>query len=129
MTAMSDSITPIRVFISSPGDLLPERAVVRGVLDELNLSPVFRDRYKLMPYALEASAPPVVGLQAQEAVDSYLIHFNRFQPSGDLQGLTGSFGDADSLRDKLRYDLSLLLQREVAAQSSQAVPANIPRAR
>ncbi|SRR6266540_268946 len=192
--AMADTITPIRVFISSPGDLVPERAVVSAVLDELNRSPIFRDRFKLIPYAWEVGTPPVVGVHAQEAVDTYLIRsadadivigllwlrmgapqervdpetnqpyqsgteyelltayhahqtggrplillyrcvrtpqdaatvdreqaervdafFSRFQPGGDLQGLTGSFDDVDSLREKLRYDLSLLLEHHFVA--------------
>jgi hypothetical protein len=32
-------VTPVRVFISSPGDLLPERDIVKQVVEELNRSP------------------------------------------------------------------------------------------
>jgi predicted ATPase/class 3 adenylate cyclase/DNA-binding XRE family transcriptional regulator len=190
---MPDSITPVRVFISSPGDLVPERHALRTLLEEFNHSPIFRDRVKLIPYAWEQGTPPVVGPAPQDTVDSYLLHpedadivvcmlwlrmgsplerldpttnrpyqsgteyefltayrarqargrplillyrcvrsplhpahvereqldrveafFQRFQTGGDLQGLTGSFDTLDSLRDKLRYDLSLLLQRDFA---------------
>jgi predicted ATPase len=204
---MAHTITPIRVFISSPGDLTLERAVAYTLLDELNHSPVFRDRYKLIPYAWEAGTPPIIGAPAQNAVDTYLLHpadadimicllwlrmgspqqridpatnqpyqsgteyefltayrahqtrgrplillyrclrapqagaldpeqaarvegfFNRFLPGGDLQGLTGSFGDADSLRDKLRYDLSLLLQRDFAPRPADITTRTRPRPR
>jgi predicted ATPase len=190
---MLTTITPIRVFISSPGDLIPEREVVRAVLDELNDSPIFRDRFKVLPFAWEDGVPPAIGPHAQDTVDTYLLHpadadilicllwlrmgspqqridpdtgrpyqsgteyefltayrahmargrplillyrcqrpphdgaaldreqtarveafFQRFLAGGDLQGLIGSFDHADSLRDKLRHDLSLLLQRDFA---------------
>ncbi len=200
-----NAVTPIRVFISSPGDLAPERAVVNTVLDELNRSPVFRDRYKLMAYAWELGTPPVIGAQAQDLVDTYLLHpadcdimicllwlrmglpqqrtdpatqlpyqsgteyeiltayrahqargrplillyrctreapdpaavdqeqagrlsafFNRFNPGGDLQGLIGSFADPNQLRDKLRYDLTLLIQRNFIAQSGTETVRRTP---
>jgi hypothetical protein len=171
------------------------------VLDELNHSPIFRDRYKLIPYAWEEGTPPVIGAQAQDTVDTYLLHpedadilvcllwlrmgsplervnpatnqpyqsgteyefltayracqtrgrpiillyrcmrpppdsatfdrrqaarvdafFNRFETGGDLQGLTGRFDNVDSLRDKLRYDLSLLLQRDFAVRPRDLSP-------
>ena len=31
---MSERVTPVRVFISSPGDLFPEREVVKQVVEE-----------------------------------------------------------------------------------------------
>jgi hypothetical protein len=68
---MSNTITPVRVFISSPGDLAAEREVVKEVLAELDRSPVFRDRYKLIPYAWEDGTPPVAGLHAQEMDEGY----------------------------------------------------------
>src|SRR6266508_5334507 len=70
---MGDTITPIRVFISSPGDLVPERAVVRAVLDQLNHSSAFRDRYKFIAYAWEHDVPALMGRTAQDVVDTYLL--------------------------------------------------------
>jgi WD40 repeat protein len=70
---MAGSITPVRIFISSPGDLVPERAVVRAVLDQLNRSANFRDRFKLIPYAWEHEAPALMGRAAQEVVDTYVL--------------------------------------------------------
>jgi hypothetical protein len=32
-------VTPVRVFISSPGDLFPEPDIVKQVVEELNRSP------------------------------------------------------------------------------------------
>src|SRR6266511_3958888 len=63
MRAMMNAVTPIRVFISSPGDLAPERAVVNQILCLCS-----NDRYKLMAYAWELGTPPVIGAQAQDLV-------------------------------------------------------------
>src|SRR5262245_40831177 len=70
---MGNTITPIRVFISSPGDLVPERAVVRAVLERFNHSSAFRDRYKFIAYAWEQDVPALMGRAAQEVVDTYLL--------------------------------------------------------
>jgi WD40 repeat protein len=70
---MADTVTPVRVFISSPGDLVPERKVVQAVLEHLNRSPSFRDRFKLIPYAWEQDTPALTGRGPQEVVNAYLL--------------------------------------------------------
>jgi hypothetical protein len=175
-------------------------------LDELNRSPVFRDRFKLIAHAWEAGVPPAIGMHAQETVDTYLLHpaeadimicmlwlrmgspqqridpatqlpyqsgteyeflsayrayqtrghplillyrctreprdpaaidqeqaervagfFNRFNINGDLHGLVGSFDDPSTLRDKLRYDLSLVLQRDLISRADPGTARNTLR--
>jgi hypothetical protein len=63
----------VRVFISSPGDLFPERDVVKQVVEQLNRSPRYLNRYKLIPYAYEDSTPALVGSEPQAVVDKYLL--------------------------------------------------------
>ena len=70
---MAERVTPVRVFISSPGDLFPERDVVKEVVEELNRSPRYLSRYKLIPYAYEDSTPALVGSEPQAVVDKYLL--------------------------------------------------------
>src|SRR5690242_11077544 len=70
---MDDRVTPVRVFVSSPGDLLAERDVVKQVVDELNRSPRYLNRYKLIAYAYEDSTPALVGPEPQAVVDEYLL--------------------------------------------------------
>src|SRR5262249_50712515 len=67
------SMRPIRVFISSPGDLFPEREIVKRVMDELDDLPNYKDRFKFIPYAYEDSVPAQTGQGAQIIVDKYLI--------------------------------------------------------
>ncbi len=66
-------IQPLRVFLSSPGDLFPERDVIKKVIDELNRSPHYQERFKIIAYAYEDRAPAAVGEGAQIAVDRYTI--------------------------------------------------------
>src|SRR5678815_1320791 len=64
---------PIKVFVSSPSDLFPERDVIKRVLDELDDQSNYRDRFKFIPYAYEDSVPAQVGEGAQIIVDKYLL--------------------------------------------------------
>jgi WD40 repeat protein len=66
-------VVPIRVFVSSPGDLFPERAVVKQVLDELDKHPHYKDRFKFIAYAYEDSVPPRIAIEPQIVVDRYLL--------------------------------------------------------
>lgn len=71
---MWDSVMqPVRVFISSPGDLFPEREVIKRVLDELDDQPNYKNKYKFIPYAWEDSVPAQIGEGAQIVVDRYLL--------------------------------------------------------
>ena len=70
---MPEHVTSVRVFISSPGDVFPERDVVKRVVQELDRSPHYLYRYKLIPYAYEDSAPALAGAEAQVVVDKYLL--------------------------------------------------------
>src|SRR5260370_34140927 len=54
----TEPLVAVRVFLFSTGDLLPERAVVKRVIDELNALPQHRDRLKLIPFAYEDALPP-----------------------------------------------------------------------
>lgn len=63
----------INVFISSPGDLFPERKALQEILDEMNHRAAFVDRVKLVPQMYEVSAPAIVGMEPQLVVDSYLV--------------------------------------------------------
>jgi hypothetical protein len=65
------SIQPLRIFLSSPGDLFPERDVIKKVIEELNQSPHYQERYKIIAYAYEDRAPAAVGEGAQPTVDHY----------------------------------------------------------
>jgi hypothetical protein len=70
---MPANLVGLRVFISSPGDLISERAVVKQVLAEFNRSPRYRDLYQLLSYAWEDDAPARIGPPAQSVVDDYML--------------------------------------------------------
>jgi hypothetical protein len=70
---VAETVTPVRVFISSPGDLFAERKIVKDVIEELNRSPRYLNRYKLIPYAYEDSTPALAGEEPQVVVDNYLL--------------------------------------------------------
>jgi len=69
---MSD-IIEIRIFISSPSDLLSERIIIKNVIADLNNTPQYRNRYKLTTYAYEDSAPALIGLEPQHVIDKYML--------------------------------------------------------
>jgi hypothetical protein len=62
-----------RVFISCPGDLAAERAVVSRALAALNRDPEFAGRVELVPYAYENIFPARSGMDAQDVVNSYML--------------------------------------------------------
>ena len=68
------SLIPVRVFVSSPGDLKPERLAVNVVLG--NLTNAYKGLYQFDPYIYESVVPPRVGMSAQEVVDSYMLQPN-----------------------------------------------------
>lgn len=63
----------MNVFISSPGDLFPERDALEEVIDEMNGRAVFVNRVKLVPQKYEDTAPAVVGMEPQVVVERYLV--------------------------------------------------------
>jgi WD40-like Beta Propeller Repeat len=63
----------VNVFISSPGDLFPERSALEEVLEETEQRAQYVNRVKLVPQMYENSAPPVVGMEPQLVVDRYLV--------------------------------------------------------
>jgi hypothetical protein len=72
-------LLPIRIFLSSPGDLarsrpgdLPSiRNTVKGLVEEFNRSPHYEDRYKFILYSWEDRVPPIGGQPLQRSVDQY----------------------------------------------------------
>ncbi|MBK9750066.1 MAG: hypothetical protein IPO91_25285 [Chloroflexi bacterium] len=70
---MADQIVPIRIFISSPGDLSEERRIIKSVIDDLNYSPHYQNKYKLIAYSYEGNIPPIAGEAPQIVVDRFLL--------------------------------------------------------
>src|SRR5260370_29663674 len=70
---MNDILMPIRIFISSPGDLFPERDIIKKGLSELNDSYIYRNRFKLMSYMYEHMAPALIGEEPQIVIDKYVL--------------------------------------------------------
>ena len=69
----STGLPLVRVFISCPGDLGPERSTVQQALKALNAEPEFSGRVELVPYAYENLAPARAGMDAQDVVNSYML--------------------------------------------------------
>src|SRR6516164_6694978 len=63
----------VRVFISCPGDLAPERRMVAAALEILNADPVWQGRIRLVPYAYENIVPARSAMDAQDVVNSYML--------------------------------------------------------
>jgi hypothetical protein len=72
----STPVVRVPVFISSPGDVLTERAVVQQAIEELNRLPPYHDRYDLYPLLYEGEVPPVISgdstRNAQQVVNYYM---------------------------------------------------------
>jgi hypothetical protein len=67
------TLQKIDVFISSPGDVQPERDIVQKVIERLNDLSHIAARYVLKPYAWEKSVPAVIGESPQKVVDKYML--------------------------------------------------------
>src|SRR5262249_33520656 len=80
----------------------------------------------ILLYRCMRDAPDPAAID-QEQADRVAAFFNRFDVGGDLQGLVGSFDDPTTLRDKLRYDLSLVLQRDFISRSDAGRARNTLR--
>ncbi|NDJ62198.1 MAG: tetratricopeptide repeat protein, partial [Chloroflexi bacterium] len=63
----------VKVFVSSPGDLRPERQVIAEVLREFNERPTIRDRYKFSHYLYEDHAPAQAGEGPQDVVNTQML--------------------------------------------------------
>jgi tetratricopeptide (TPR) repeat protein len=69
-----DSVVPtMKIFISSPSDLSEERDAIKRVLEDLNNSPTYEARLKLLPFAYEDHAPALVGKGAQNIIDEHML--------------------------------------------------------
>src|SRR5689334_17986344 len=66
-------LLPIRIFLSSPGDLFPVRTAVKRVIDQLNRDPQYENMYKFILYAYEDRVPPILAEEPQIAVDRYTL--------------------------------------------------------
>lgn len=64
-------ILPVRIFLSSPGDLFPVRDEVKRLIEELNRNPRYENRYKFILYAYEDRVPPIIAVEPQRSVDVY----------------------------------------------------------
>ncbi len=62
----------LNVFISSPGDVSDERAIVQKVISQLNGSS-YVGQYVLIPRAYEDVVPPIVGTAPQFTVNNYMM--------------------------------------------------------
>lgn len=65
----SDVITRVRIFISSPKDVLPERDAAVKVVQRLNAVTSIGEKYKLETLSYNYDAPPLAGKHAQETID------------------------------------------------------------
>lgn len=63
----------VRVFVSSPGDLGPERDVVKRVIEGIDDFPSYKARFKILHYAYEDLVPGVVGAEPQRVVNAYML--------------------------------------------------------
>jgi hypothetical protein len=63
----------VNIFISSPGDLKPEREIIARSLEKLNDMPQIGEKYYLKGLAYEGEVPPIVGTNAQGVVNRYMI--------------------------------------------------------
>jgi tetratricopeptide (TPR) repeat protein len=63
----------IKVFVSSPGDLRRERALIIGMIRGMNERPTIRDRYKFSPYLYEEHAPALAGAAPQQVVNQMML--------------------------------------------------------
>jgi WD40 repeat protein len=70
---VNETLRPIRVFISSPGDLFPERRIIEEVLLELNNSSEYQGHYEFVPYAYENIVPARAAMSTQHVIDSYML--------------------------------------------------------
>src|SRR5215213_8092864 len=72
----------------------------------------------------DAPDPSAIEREKAERVEAF---FNRFNIDCYLQGLVGSFDDPSTLPNKLRYDLSLVLQRDFISRSGHGTARNALR--
>jgi hypothetical protein len=66
------TLTKLDVFLSSPGDVQEERAIVKNVIRILNDLPHINRHFVLKALAYENNVPPVIGERPQKTVDRYM---------------------------------------------------------
>ncbi|HZO53685.1 MAG TPA: DUF4062 domain-containing protein [Bryobacteraceae bacterium] len=70
---MSPTLTRLRVFISSPGDLKIEREAAERVVRTVAKHPLYQPYYAIEAELYEDAVPAAIGVPPQEAVDEYLM--------------------------------------------------------
>ncbi len=71
---MSNStVRKIKIFLSSPGDVQPERDAVKRAVSSLKTLAFIRERFDLDVYAYEDTTPAVVGAIPQQVVNNYTL--------------------------------------------------------
>lgn len=68
---MPIKVIRVDIFISSPGDLIEERKIIRRVIEKINRSSL-RNSYFLVPLLYEDEVPPEIGKEAQLIIDRYM---------------------------------------------------------
>lgn len=66
-------VIAISVFLSSPGDVQPERDAVKRAFEWLRTLQLVREKYALNLYRYEDTVPPVIGDLPQHVVNNYLL--------------------------------------------------------
>ena len=67
------SLSRLRIFISSPGDLRAERQAAAEVVRKVSKHPLYRPHYAIEAELYEDAVPAAIGVPPQEAVDDYLM--------------------------------------------------------
>jgi hypothetical protein len=70
MTARSETVRIIRVFVSSPGDVADERNVMKEVVDVINRGDGRAGGFRLELFRWEDDVVPQIGPKPQQVVDS-----------------------------------------------------------
>lgn len=70
---MSPTLSRLRVFISSPGDLRVEREAAERVVRTVAKHPLYQPHYAIEAELYEDAVPASIGVPPQEAVDEYLM--------------------------------------------------------
>src|SRR5260221_13252618 len=67
------AIRPVRIFISSPSDLVQERQSILSILENLNESAEYRAKFKFVPYEYQEGTFIQSAPEAQVEMGEYLL--------------------------------------------------------